>query len=236
MPGRIPLYFDGNESLATIAGPGTGKTVAQVIPNLLTYPGSAFVLDIKGELWDLTAGYRAKHFGPVRRFAPTDPSGCSHRYNPLDFVPLEAAAAERECQIIANMIIPDNPGARDPFWEQKAREYLWALSMLVAFNADPGWRHLGSVTRLLAMQTNFPDPDDYLTSDTKPILDGLRKLADRTSVPALRYAADAINDTMANEKMLQAILDTCRSKLNPITRSPTALAAMQESDWTPRST
>lgn len=230
-PGGQPVHFAGNESLATIAGPGAGKTVAQVIPNLLTYPGSCFVLDVKGELWEKTAGYRARSFGPVFRFAPTDPSGRTHRYNPFDIIPGDAAA-ERECQIFASMIIPE-AGGRDPFWEEKAREYLWAFAMLVAFNANPGWRTLSSVSRLLTLRTNFPNPLDFLTSDTKRILDGLRELATRIGIPALKQTADAFHDTMANEKMLQSVLDTARSKLGPLTRSPTALAAMAASDWSP---
>ena len=87
-----PMRFAGYESLITIGGPGTGKTQAQVIPNLLTYPGSAFVLDVKDELWHLTAGRRMQ-FGPVYRFAPTDPSGNTHGYNPFDLVSRDADQA-----------------------------------------------------------------------------------------------------------------------------------------------
>ncbi len=35
------------------------KGVGLVVPSLLTWPGSAIVHDIKGENWQLTAGFRA---------------------------------------------------------------------------------------------------------------------------------------------------------------------------------
>jgi type IV secretion system protein VirD4 len=49
----------------------SGKGVGLVIPSLLTWPGSAIVHDIKGENWQLTAGFRAKH-GRVLLFDPTN--------------------------------------------------------------------------------------------------------------------------------------------------------------------
>jgi type IV secretion system protein VirD4 len=71
-PKQIPLYFDGNQSLVTIAKPGKGKSLSQVVPNLFTYPGSCFVLDVKDELWAMTAAHREKTFGKAYRYAPTD--------------------------------------------------------------------------------------------------------------------------------------------------------------------
>ena len=45
---------------------------------ILTWEGSVIVNDIKGELYEKTAGYRNR-LGPVYRF---DPTGYSHRYDP----------------------------------------------------------------------------------------------------------------------------------------------------------
>jgi type IV secretion system protein VirD4 len=228
------LYFDGSESLVTIAGPGRGKTAGQVVPNLLTYRGSCFVLDVKDELWQQTAGQRAR-FGPVYRFAPTDPDGRSHRYNPFDAIPRDVIAANREAEIIASMIIPASAEeeARDPFWSTRARTYLWAFAVLVALRSRPQARNLASLTRLFTLPTHFTDQVEFLASPTRKVLDALRALADQVAMPALRNAADAFADSIANEKMLQSILDTGRSRLDPITRSPLALAAMSGSDWTP---
>ena len=67
-----------------IAPTGRGKTTGFVIPNLLTFKGSAVVLDVKGENFEATARHRASQGDEVFRFAPTDwHDRRTHRYNPL---------------------------------------------------------------------------------------------------------------------------------------------------------
>ncbi len=67
-----------------VAPTGRGKTTGFVIPNLLTFKGSAVVLDVKGENFENTARHRASTGDKVYRFAPTDwHDRRSHRYNPL---------------------------------------------------------------------------------------------------------------------------------------------------------
>ena len=66
-----------------VAPTGRGKGVGFVIPNLLTYKGSAVVLDVKGENFRETSRFRAKMGDKVFRFAPTDWDRPTHRYNPL---------------------------------------------------------------------------------------------------------------------------------------------------------
>src|SRR3546814_3106744 len=58
----------------------SGKGVGLVVPTLLTWPGSCIVHDIKGENWQLTAGFRGLH-GRVLLFDPTNAK--SSAYNPL---------------------------------------------------------------------------------------------------------------------------------------------------------
>jgi len=66
-----------------VAPTGRGKGVGFVIPNLLTYKGSAVVLDVKGENFRETSRFRASMGDRVFRFAPTDWDRPTHRYNPL---------------------------------------------------------------------------------------------------------------------------------------------------------
>lgn len=58
----------------------SGKGVGLVVPTLLTWPGASIVHDIKGENWELTAGFRAR-FGRVLLFDPTNANSAA--YNPL---------------------------------------------------------------------------------------------------------------------------------------------------------
>lgn len=66
-----------------VAPTGRGKGTGFVIPNLLTFAGSAVVLDVKGENFDKTARFREKAGDKVWRFAPVDWDRPTHRYNPL---------------------------------------------------------------------------------------------------------------------------------------------------------
>lgn len=67
-----------------VAPTGRGKGTGFVIPNLLTFAGSAVVLDVKGENYDKTARHRASLGDKVWRFAPVDWDQPTHRYNPLE--------------------------------------------------------------------------------------------------------------------------------------------------------
>ncbi len=58
----------------------SGKGVGLVVPTLLGWSGSAVIHDIKGENWQLTAGWRQR-FSHCLLFNPTDAR--SARYNPL---------------------------------------------------------------------------------------------------------------------------------------------------------
>ena len=62
--GRDYLRHNGPEHVLCFAPTRSGKGVGLVVPSLLTWPGSAIVHDIKGENWQLTAGWRAR-FGRV---------------------------------------------------------------------------------------------------------------------------------------------------------------------------
>ena len=54
------LKYSGQDFLMIAAGTRAGKGVSIVIPNLLTYPDSAVVEDIKLENFLYTSGYRRK--------------------------------------------------------------------------------------------------------------------------------------------------------------------------------
>ena len=49
---------NSGEHVMVVAPTGSGKSTGYVVPNLLAHPGSAIVVDIKGEIHRLTSGYR----------------------------------------------------------------------------------------------------------------------------------------------------------------------------------
>lgn len=231
------IYYDGEASLITIGSPGTGKTQSQVIPNLLTYPGSAFVLDVKGELWDKTAGCRAKHFGPVYRFSPTNKQFRSHCFNPFNLISKEPSEAASQCEVLAKSLIPSS-AANDQYWENRARDMVWAFAMLVAVDTpNKDARNLGELTRLLSFPTNFEGIEGqkrFPDSDTERIVQRLRDVSNLTKLAELRNIADSILDGVKSSSgRLSSVMDNAQSHLSSLSRSPTAAEALSSSNWHP---
>jgi type IV secretion system protein VirD4 len=90
------LRHDGPEHVMAFAPTRSGKGVGLVLPTLLTSPGSAVIHDIKGENWQLTAGWRSR-FSHCLLFNPTD--ACSAAYNPL----LEVRRGTNEVRDVQNI-------------------------------------------------------------------------------------------------------------------------------------
>ncbi|SHF65580.1 type IV secretion system protein VirD4 [Litoreibacter ascidiaceicola] len=91
-----------------VAPTGRGKTSGFVIPNLLTWQGSAVTLDVKGECFEATARHRAAQGDKVYRFAPTDWEGKrTHRYNPLlrIYELTDPARQQMELQLLATLFL-----------------------------------------------------------------------------------------------------------------------------------
>ena len=91
-----------------VAPTGRGKTTGFVIPNLLTWEGSAVVLDEKGECFEATARHRRKQGDKIFRFAPTDfDDRRTHRYNPLLHISelKDAAQQQMELQLLASLFL-----------------------------------------------------------------------------------------------------------------------------------
>jgi type IV secretion system protein VirD4 len=93
----------------------SGKGVGLVIPTLLSWPHSVLVNDIKGENWELTAGWRDRELGShCLKFDPTSNDGTSTRFNPLEEVRIGTDDEVRDVQNIATIIIdPDGKGLND---------------------------------------------------------------------------------------------------------------------------
>jgi len=94
-----------------VAPTGRGKTTGFVIPNLLTWQGSAVTLDVKGECYEATARHRAAQGDEVYRFAPTDWEGKrTHRYNPLLRISSleDPARQQMELQLLATLFLQND--------------------------------------------------------------------------------------------------------------------------------
>lgn len=207
------LGFAGDGSLITVAPPGSGKTQCHVIPNLLTWRGPAVVLDIKGEIYEKTSGWRAANVGPVYKFSPLDPES-SHRYNPLTAVSGKPDHIWEDSRFVADMMIVPS-GAKDPFWENKARDVLTAAIAYVTYNRLPNDRTMSAVLDIL----HGVGWDKFIVS-----------LQAATDVPTMARAGHSLGGMEA--KTRDGVLQSALSSLSAwegarITRATAA------SDWQP---
>src|SRR5690606_17199113 len=115
------LRHHGPEHIMGFAPTRSGKGVGLVIPTLLSWTGSAIIHDIKGENWQLTAGWRAR-FSHVLLFNPTDQR--SAKYNPLLEV-RKGANEVRDVQNIADILVdPEGALERRNHWEKTSHSLL----------------------------------------------------------------------------------------------------------------
>ncbi len=140
-------YYDGEGSLITVAPPGSGKTQSQVFPNLLMWKGAAVVLDVKGEIYAQTSKWRRENVGPVYKFSPLDPA-TSHGYNPLAQVRADPDYLWEDARFLSDMMIVPS-GAKDPFWENSARDLLTAAIARVCLEEDVAKRSMADVLDIL---------------------------------------------------------------------------------------
>ncbi|QVN18986.1 type IV secretory system conjugative DNA transfer family protein [Burkholderia pyrrocinia] len=110
----------------------SGKGVGVVIPTLLAWPDSAFVMTAHRELIDATAGWRAS-LGDVYVVDPYDREDRTHRYNALDDVRRDRARSD--CREIANALLGDWDD-KERFWRDQIVDLFAALALYLREERD----------------------------------------------------------------------------------------------------
>jgi type IV secretion system protein VirD4 len=122
------LRFTGQQFVLMAAPARSGKGVGIVIPNLLSFPDSVVVLDIKQENYAVTAGFRRAHGQDVYLFNPFAEDGRTHRYNPLSAI---SDGLFRVGDILAIGYALYPPGGHDDFWKDQARNLFLGIVVLL---------------------------------------------------------------------------------------------------------
>lgn len=146
--GRFFRYYDSGHALV-FAPTGAGKGVGFVIPNLLEYGGSMFVIDPKGENAAMTARARREKWGQETFILdPWEMLGeKTARFNPLDAIRPEDRDFDAKVQRIADALVISN--AQDPFWPTEAKGLLAGLIAFVCVHEPAAQRNLPRVRELL---------------------------------------------------------------------------------------
>jgi type IV secretory pathway TraG/TraD family ATPase VirD4 len=141
--------FRQDGHILTCAPTGAGKGIGAVIPNLLDYPGSAFVLDFKGENYAVTARARREAGQDVFLIDPFGITGApSHGMNWLDALNPDDPDVVALAGAMAEMLVVSTGGEHDPHWTETARELLRGLLIYVA-GMPPDRRSMSELRTIL---------------------------------------------------------------------------------------
>lgn len=145
------LLFRGQQFMFLAAPTRSGKGVGIVIPNLLHYRDSVVVLDIKGENFDITSGFRAKCGQEVHKFAPDDENFITSCWNPLAYVRDDDRFKISDLMSITNILYP--PSSED-VWSSTAESLFLGLALYVMETAKE--RDNFNISAIKKMRVNLP--------------------------------------------------------------------------------
>lgn len=215
------ICLPGGAPVAVHAPTETGKTADFVIGNAFAWPGSLVVLDIKGEVFDATAGYRASIGQKVYKFEPASEDGRSHRWNPFESVDRGAISRFRSVYRAASIVFPEvesSGSGNHKFWDDSGRQAFAAVATLLA-ESD------GDLTMdLVSHLFHRADGHKWLA----------QQVADRRSAgrPYSAKAVDGIsNYTGGDPKLRNDIRQTVSTKLQLWMSDPQVSAATEVSDF-----
>ncbi len=149
------LRHNGAEHVLCYAPTRSGKGVGLVIPTLLSWGHSAVITDLKGELWELTAGWRQSYArNKVLRFDPASLSG-GVRWNALEEIRLATEYEVGDVQNLATLLVdPDGKGL-ETHWQKTAQALLVGVILHVLYKAQQE----GTDATLPAVDAILSDPD-----------------------------------------------------------------------------
>ncbi len=217
--GKHYLRHDGPEHVMAVAPTRSGKGVGLVVPTLLTWTGSAVIHDVKGENWDLTAGWRSQ-FSHCLLFDPTNPR--SARFNPLMEV-RNGPNEVRDVQNIADILVdPEGVRERRDHWEKTAHALLVGVILHVLYaEAD---KTLNGVATFLADPSRTIERTLRLMQTTNH----LGTAIEPKTHPVVASIARELTNKSENER--SGVVSTAMSFLG-LYRDPVIAATTAHSDW-----
>jgi type IV secretion system protein VirD4 len=213
------LRHSGPEHVIAFAPTRSGKGVGLVIPTLLSWTGSAVIHDVKGENWQLTAGWRAS-FSDCLLFNPTDVR--SSRYNPL-FEVRKGPHEIRDVQNIADILVdPEGALERRNHWEKTSHSLLVGVILHVLYAESD--KTLSGVANFLS------DPKRSFEETLKAMMQSNHLGTAEHAVvhPVVASAARELLNKADNER--SGVLSTALSFLG-LYRDPTVAAVTAACDW-----
>ncbi len=209
------LRHEGPEHVLTFAPTRSGKGVGLVVPTLLSWPASAVIHDIKGENWQITAGWRGR-FSHCLLFNPTDASSAA--YNPLLEV-RRGAHEVRDVQNIADILVdPEGALEKRNHWEKTSHALLVGAILHVLYAGED--KTLRGVANFLSDPASPFELTLHRMMTTKHLGDAPH--------PVVASAAREVLNKSDNER--SGVLSTAMSFLG-LYRDPTVAEVTSRCDW-----
>ena len=179
------LRHSGPEHVFVFAPTRSAKGVSLVLPTLLSWPQSAVVLDIKRELYYLTAGWREKEANnKIIRFDPSVET--SDRYNPLSAVRWGTNNDVSDVQNLVKILTDPDGKIKQDFWQRSGVSFLTGVIL-----------HLGYTALNEGKEASLSDVGFFLDNPSMDILDTLLRMKSTEHNPDGRY--DALNWAILGE-------------------------------------
>ncbi|WP_373851615.1 conjugal transfer protein TraG [Delftia acidovorans] len=212
---RQYLRHEGPEHVLTFAPTRSGKGVGLVVPTLLSWPASAVIHDIKGENWQITAGWRSR-FSHCLLFNPTDAKSAA--YNPLLEV-RRGAHEVRDVQNIADILVdPEGALEKRNHWEKTSHALLVGAILHVLYASED--KTLRGVANFLSAPASPFELTLHRMMTTPHLGDGPH--------PVVASAAREVLNKSDNER--SGVLSTAMSFLG-LYRDPTVAEVTSRCDW-----
>ncbi|ERP91364.1 conjugal transfer protein TraG [Marinobacter sp. ES-1] len=209
------LRHEGPEHVLAFAPTRSGKGVGLVVPTLLSSPASVVIHDIKGENWQLTAGWRSR-FSHCLLFNPTDSNSAG--YNPLLEV-RRGAHEVRDVQNIADILVdPEGALERRNHWEKTSHALLVGAILHVLYAGED--KTLRGVANFLSDPACPFELTLHRMMTTKHLGDAPH--------PVVASAAREVLNKADNER--SGVLSTAMSFLG-LYRDPTVAEVTSRCDW-----
>lgn len=192
----------------------SGKGVGYVIPNALKFPGSMVVTDLKGEIYQQTAGYRKANGHQVFLFSPG--ASKTHRWNPMDFVRQDRGSRTIDIQNMASILIPETLGSDNAVWQGTAQQVIaGVISYVLESSHYKNRRNLGEVNSIFNAGVD---------------LQVLMKLIKEKEPDLSRFTTDSFNAYISlNERAARSALLDIQKAMQPF-RNERVIAATNVTD------
>lgn len=217
------LWHTGPEHVLTYAPTRSGKGVALVIPTLLCWRASCVITDLKGELHELTAGWRREYASQtVLRFEPASLNN-TVCWNPLDEIRINTEFEVGDVQNIASLIVDPDGRGLESHWQKTAWALICGLVLHVLYRS----RKEGTPATLPAVDALVSDPDRAVTEVWMEMV----TYAHLESGSVHPLVAAAARDMMDRpEEEAGSVLSTAKSFL-ALYRDPVVARSVSRSDF-----